>query len=203
MAYKVFTAGSLATAADVNTYLMKQSVMVFADATARNAALTSPTEGMLTYQEATDSLTLYNGSVWVPFDTTWTTYTPTLAGVNLGSGSTLSAAYAVIGKTVIVQFYFALGSTTTITGDISFSLPINHANSNRSASVGTCVVTDATPATRYPGTVLLSGTPGYAFIRVGNASGTYLTQVACSSSVPIAVWAIGDSISTTIIYQGV
>lgn len=203
MAYKVFTAGSLATAADVNTYLMKQSVMVFADATARNAALTSPTEGMLTYQEATDSLTLYNGSVWVPFDTTWTTYTPTLAGVNLGSGSTLSAAYAVIGKTVIVQFYFALGSTTTITGDISFSLPINHASSNRSASVGTCVVTDATPATRYPGTVLLSGTPGYAFIRVGNASGTYLTQVACSSSVPIAVWAIGDSISTTIIYQGV
>lgn len=203
MAYKTFTAGTLATASDVNTYLMKQSVMVFADAAARNAALTAPTEGMLTYQESNDHLTVYNGSAWIPFDTTWTTYTPTINNVTLGSGSTLSAAYAVIGKTVIVQFYFALGSTTTVNGDINFSLPINQASSNRSASVGTCVVTDASPATRYPGTVLLSGTPGFAFIRVGNAAGTYLTQVACSSSVPIAVWAIGDSISTTIIYQGV
>ena len=203
MAYKVFTAGSLATASDVNTYLMNQSVMVFATSTARDAALTSPTEGMLTYQEGSDHLTVYNGSAWVPFDTTWTTYTPTLNNVTLGSGYTLSAAYAQIGKTVVVQFYFALGATSAITGDINFSLPVNQASSNRSASVGTCVVTDASPATRYPGTVLLSGTPGYAFIRVGNASGTYLTQVACSSSIPIATWATNDSISTTIIYQGV
>lgn len=203
MAYKTFTAGSLATASDINTYLMNQSVMVFANSTARDAALTSPTEGMVTYQEGSDHLTVYNGSAWIPFDTTWTTYTPTLNNVTLGSGYTLSAAYAQIGKTVVVQFYFALGSTSAITGDINFSLPINQASSNRSASVGTCVVTDASPATRYPGTVLLSGTPGYAYIRVGNASGTYLTQVACSSSVPIATWAVNDSISTTIIYQGV
>lgn len=201
MAYKTFTAGSLATASDVNTYLMKQSVMVFADATARNAALTSPTEGMLTYQEGSDHLTVYNGSAWIPFDTTWTTYTPTLNNVTLGTGYTLSAAYAQIGKTVVVQFYFALGSTSAITGDMNFSLPVNQASSNRSASVGTCVVTDSSPATRYPGTVLLSGTPGYAFIRVGNAAGTYLTQVAVSSTVPMT-WATADSISTTIIYQG-
>lgn len=202
MAYKTFTAGTLATASDVNTYLMNQSVMVFADATARNAALTSPTEGMLTYQEGSDHLTVYNGSAWIPFDTTWTTYTPTLNNVTLGSGYTLSAAYAQIGKTVVVQFYFALGATSAITGDVNFSLPINQASSNRSASVGTCVVTDSSPATRYPGTVLLSGTPGYAFIRVGNAAGTYLTQVAVSSTVPMT-WATADSISTTIIYQGV
>jgi len=203
MPRKTFTAGTLATASDVNTYLMNQSVMTFASPAARNTAIPSPTEGMLTYQESNDHLTVYNGTDWIPFDTTWTTYTPTLSNVTLGSGYTLSATYAQIGKTVIVQFYFALGATSAITGDVSFSLPINQASSNRSASVGTCVVTDSSPATRYPGTVLLSGTPGYAFIRVGNASGTYLTQVACSSSIPIAVWATNDSISTTIIYQGV
>lgn len=201
MAYKTFTAGTLATASDVNTYLMKQSVMVFADAAARNAALTAPTEGMVTYQEGSDHLTVYNGSAWIPFDTTWTTYTPTLSNVTLGSGYTLSAAYAQIGKTVVVQFYFALGATSAITGDVSFSLPTNHASSNRSASVGTCVITDASPATRYSGAVLLSGTPGYAFFRVINAAGTYATQVALSSSVPIAAWTTADSISTTIIYQ--
>jgi hypothetical protein len=203
MAYKTFTAGTLATASDVNTYLMKQSVMVFTNTTARDAALTSPTDGMLTFQTADDSFTIRDNGSWVNIDVAWKTYTPTINNVTLGSGYSLSAAYAQIGKTVIVQFYFALGSTSAITGDINFSLPINQASSNRSASVGTCVVTDASPATRYPGTVLLSGTPGFAFIRVGNASGTYLTQVACSSSIPIAVWAVNDSISTTIIYQGV
>ena len=202
MAFKTFTAATLATASDVNTYLMKQSVMVFADAAARNAALTA-TEGMVCYLESNNHLTVYTGSDWVPFDTGWQTYTPTIAGVTLGSGYTLSAAYVTIGKTVIVQFYFALGATSAITGDVSFSLPINHASSNRSGQAGTCVIVDASPATRYPGTVLLSGTPGYAFLRVGNAAGTYLTQVALSSSVPIAVWATADSMSATVVYQGV
>lgn len=203
MPRKTFTAGTLATASDVNTYLMDQSVMTFATASARNTAIPTPVEGMVTYQASNDHLTVYTGADWIPFDTTWNTYTPTINNVTLGSGSTISAAYAVIGKTVILQFYFALGSTTTINGDINFSLPINQASSNRSGQVGTCVVLDASPATRYPGTVLLSGTPGNAFIRVGNAAGTYLTQVACSSSVPIAVWAVNDSISATIVYQGV
>lgn len=203
MPRKTFVAGTLATASDVNTYLMDQSVMVFASAAARNTAIPTPTEGMFTYQTGSDHFTVYNGTEWVPYDTTWTTYTPTLAGVTLGTGYTLSAAYASIGKTVIVQFYFALGATSAITGDVSFSLPINHASSNRSGQAGTCAITDASPATRYPGSILLSGTPGYAFFRVGNASGTYLTQVALSSSIPIAVWAVNDSLAATVVYQGV
>jgi hypothetical protein len=203
MPIKTFVAGTLATASDVNTYLMNQSVMTFATAVARNAAIPTPTEGMVTYQSSNDHLTIYTGADWIPFDTTWNTYTPTLANVTLGSGYTLSAAYAQLGKTVVVNFYFALGATSAITGDVSFSLPINQSSSNRSGSAGTCAVTDASPGTRYPGTVLLSGTPGYAFIRIGNAAGTYLTQVAMSSSVPIAVWAVNDSISATIVYQGV
>lgn len=203
MPRKTFVAGTLATASDVNTYLMDQSVMTFATPAARNTAIPTPTEGMVTFQASNDHLTIYNGTDWIPYDTTWTTYTPTINNVTLGSGSTTSAAYAQIGKTVIVQFYFALGSTTTINGDINFSLPINQASSNRSGQAGTCVVLDSSAGTRYPGTVLLSGTPGNAFIRVGNAAGTYLTQVACSSSVPIAAWAISDSIAATIVYQGV
>ena len=203
MPRKTFVAGTLATASDVNTYLMDQSVMVFASASARNIAIPTPTEGMFTYQTASDHFTVYNGTDWIPYDTTWTTYTPTLAGVTLGTGYTLSAAYASIGKTVIVQFYFALGATSAITGDVSFSLPINHASSNRSGQAGTCAITDASPATRYPGSILLSGTPGYAFFRVGNASGTYLTQVALSSSIPIAVWAVNDTLAATVVYQGV
>jgi len=202
MPRKTFVAGTLATASDINTYLMNQSVMTFATPTARNTAIPSPIEGMLTYQENNNHLTVWNGTDWIQFDTNWNTYTPTINNVTLGSGSTVSAAYSVLGKAVIVQFYFALGSTTTIDGDINFSLPISHASSNRSGQAGTCVVLDSSAGTRFPGTVLLSGTPGNAFIRVGNAAGTYVTQVACSSSAPMT-WAINDSIAATIVYQGV
>ena len=37
--YKLFNTGDVLTAAQVNTYLQQQTVMVFADATARTAAL--------------------------------------------------------------------------------------------------------------------------------------------------------------------
>jgi len=62
---KVFEANEVLTAADVNGYLMDQTVMVFDDATARDAAITAPTEGMLSYQKDTDAITKYTGSGWI------------------------------------------------------------------------------------------------------------------------------------------
>jgi hypothetical protein len=74
MAYKVFANGFALNASELNTYLMNQSVMVFADSSARSTALTSPTEGMVTYLENTNALEFYNGTVWgaVGADTTLT-----------------------------------------------------------------------------------------------------------------------------------
>jgi hypothetical protein len=65
MAYKVFANGFALNASELNTYLMNQSVMVFADSTARAAALTV-TEGMVTYLEDTNAVEVYNGTAWVP-----------------------------------------------------------------------------------------------------------------------------------------
>jgi hypothetical protein len=64
MAYKVFSNGDALTGGELNTYLMNQSVMVFASATARTAALPSPSEGMVTYLEDTNTLYLWNGATW-------------------------------------------------------------------------------------------------------------------------------------------
>jgi hypothetical protein len=64
MAYKVFSNGDALTGSELNTYLMNQSVMVFASATARTAALPSPTEGMVTYLEDTNVLYLWTGATW-------------------------------------------------------------------------------------------------------------------------------------------
>ncbi len=66
---KVWVAGEILAAADVNSYLMDQSVMVFADATAREDEIASPAEGMFAYLTGSNALTLYNGSAWVGADT--------------------------------------------------------------------------------------------------------------------------------------
>jgi formylmethanofuran dehydrogenase subunit A len=64
MAYKVFSNGSTLPASDLNDFLMRQSVIVFSSSTARASAITSPTEGMLTYLEDTNRFQYYNGTAW-------------------------------------------------------------------------------------------------------------------------------------------
>jgi hypothetical protein len=63
---KVFTAGEVLQAADVNDYLMDQSVMVFAGTAARGSAIPSPSEGMVTYRSDDDVVEVFDGSVFAP-----------------------------------------------------------------------------------------------------------------------------------------
>jgi hypothetical protein len=63
--YKLFNTGDVLTAAQVNTYLMQQSVMVFANSTARTTALSGVlAEGMLSYLLDTNAVEKYDGSSW-------------------------------------------------------------------------------------------------------------------------------------------
>jgi hypothetical protein len=61
---KTFVAGEILTALDVNTNLMDQAVMTFADATERDAEIPSPLQGMVTYLKDTDRLEKYTTD-WV------------------------------------------------------------------------------------------------------------------------------------------
>jgi hypothetical protein len=65
MAYKVFTNGSVLNASEINENLMNQMVMVFTNSTARAAAITSPTAGMLTYLTDTNIFEYFNGTAFV------------------------------------------------------------------------------------------------------------------------------------------
>jgi hypothetical protein len=62
---KTFVTNTVLTAADVQDYLMDQSVMVFSNSTTRGSAIPTPTEGMVTYLTGTDSLEAYNGANWL------------------------------------------------------------------------------------------------------------------------------------------
>ena len=64
MPRKVFVAGEILTAADVNTNLMDQAVMSFSGTAARGSAIPTPTEGMAAYLNDSNILSLYDGSTW-------------------------------------------------------------------------------------------------------------------------------------------
>lgn len=64
MPRKVFTAGEVLAASDVNNFLMDQTVMVFAGTAARGSAIPSPSEGMYAHLSDTDELTYYDGTDW-------------------------------------------------------------------------------------------------------------------------------------------
>jgi len=97
--FKTFATGDILTAADTNGYLMSQTVMVFADSSARSTAITSPQQGMVTFLKGTNSTEYYNGSAWVAISASASSF----SGVSL----TKSAAQSISNAT-----------TTTITWDV-------------------------------------------------------------------------------------
>ena len=69
--FKDFAVGEVLTATDVDTYLMQQSVMRFADSAARGSALGTATgtavplaEGMVSYLDDVNTVQVYTGTGW-------------------------------------------------------------------------------------------------------------------------------------------
>jgi len=63
---KVFTAGEVLTAANVQGYLQDQVVQVYDDATDRSTVLgTAVSEGMVTFLKDVNTVQVYDGSQWV------------------------------------------------------------------------------------------------------------------------------------------
>lgn len=103
--YKLFNTGDVLTAAQVNTYLQEQVVMVFANASARTTALSSVlSEGMVSYLKDTDALEIYNGSTWVA----------SAAGDITNVGVTAPITGGGASGSVTIGFDYAAGSKLTI-----------------------------------------------------------------------------------------
>jgi len=64
MTYKIFANGNPLQASEINLNLMQQAIAVFADATAREAAIATPVNGQFAYLTGTSNLTKYNGAAW-------------------------------------------------------------------------------------------------------------------------------------------
>lgn len=106
--YKLFQTGDVLTAAQVNTYLNEQTVMVFASAAARTSALTSVlAEGMVSYLQDTNAVEVYDGSAWVSIGASGD-----ITGVTAGTG--ISGG----GTSGTVTITNDMATTITAAGDI-------------------------------------------------------------------------------------
>jgi hypothetical protein len=65
--FKVWTTGDLVNASDFNSYLQEQVIMRFANATARDSAVSSAEEGMFCFLQDSNTLQFYDGSSWTSF----------------------------------------------------------------------------------------------------------------------------------------
>jgi len=65
--FKVWTTGDLVNASDFNSYLQEQVIGRFANASARDSAISSPEEGMFAFLLDTNVLTFYDSSSWQSF----------------------------------------------------------------------------------------------------------------------------------------
>ena len=127
MPFLKFTAGQVLTASQVNTYLMNQSVMVFADASARTTALTGEVaEGMVSLLLDTGTLWKYDGTQWVGISTSTineqagTTYT--LVATDAGNTIRTTSSSAV---TLTVANVLNIGDRVEVvqsgTGQVTFT----------------------------------------------------------------------------------
>jgi hypothetical protein len=120
MPFKDFSAGDILTAADVDNFLMRQTVMVFADSTARASALGTAilTEGMVTYLTNFNVLEVYDGANFVGVNertitnTTAAAYTATLANAN-----GLIVANSTAAQTITVPDVFDIGQAFEVIRD--------------------------------------------------------------------------------------
>lgn len=188
--YKDFVAGTVLAAADLEDYCELQSVMRFADATARDTALSAvKTEGMCAYVLDTNSLTVYSGTTWStvgPVHGGWLTYTPTFTGFTAGSATTV-AEYCRVGRLVFFKVQVTLNASTVST-PVTISLPVT----GTELLSFSCAYTDASAGFDYIGVAKMTSTTVVTLKAIDTAhlSG-YAKDVDVTATVPVT-WANSD-----------
>jgi len=179
MSRKVFEAFTRLDASDVNTYLMDQSVMSFAGTAARGSAIATPVEGMTTYLEDSNVLSVYDGSNYKV--------------IGVGGG-----ILQIVSTTKTDTFTTTSTSLTDITG-LSASITPKFSTSKILASLNIGMVDITTNGSQF---IYGDVTRGGTAIGIGDASGSRArvgwATLPNSASRPRPVsWSFLDSPSTT------
>ena len=135
----------------------------------------------------------------------YVSYTPTITGLTLGDGI-LTAEYAQQGQQTDVNIKIQFGSTTTVSGPVIFSLPVQ-ANFTGGLVVGTAIngissFVDNTTSNILFGIVTYS-TVTDVEAKILYLSGNYQLSQSLSSTIPFGSWAINDELFLSFSYHSV
>jgi hypothetical protein len=211
--YKLFATGDVLTAAQVNTYLMQQTTMVFASSAARTTALSGVVaEGMLSYLTDTNALQYYDGSAWQdvsnPGDITGVTAGTGLSGGGTSGSVTLSINTAVTAdlttsqtltnKTLTAPVISTISNTGTLTLPTSTDTIVGRATTD--TLTNKVLLTPEERAT--VSATAATGTVNFDLVTQGvlyyttNASANFTLNFRGNSGTTLnSILAVGDSVS--------
>lgn len=155
---KTFTAGEVLTAADVNGYLMEQSVMVFGGTASRASAIPTPSTGMVSFLTDTDITEAYDGQTWNPID----------SFINVRAAGTAAYTLASGDQGDLLQLNGTF--TVTVPADSTFNFPVGTQINILNIGSGTITTAGAVGVT-------LNGTPGLK-LRAQWSSATLIKRAA-------------------------
>ena len=172
-----------------NTYIYPYSQIAATDSIAligRFAATLSAGPG---YTWSVPSYTSSNLIQRPVYETRPLSYTPQIGDGSLGNGS-ITGTYQIMGTRVRVRGKFTLGSTSTVTGNLNFSKPIQTAS--ESTDIGAALAWDNSATVRYISfTTLVAGN---IYPHTGTGSYGYY-----STTAPMT-WATSDTATYDITY---
>jgi hypothetical protein len=222
--YKLFATGDVLTAAQVNTFLMQQTVMVFASSAARTTALSGVlAEGMVSYLQDTNSLEVYDGSGWVGATGDITALTAG-TGISISSATgpiptvaidstvaTLTGSQTLTNKTLTAPVISTIANTGTLTLPTSTDTLVGRATTDTLTNktlTGSILVgpeeRTTVAATAATGTIAYDAITQGVLYFTSNASANWTLNIRGNSGTTLnSILAVGDAITVThLVTQG-
>jgi hypothetical protein len=180
--YKNWAAGNVLTAADLEEYTVLQSAMRFANAAARDTALSAVlTEGLIAYLLDTNTYTIYTGSAWStigPVHGALTSWTPTVTQTGSVTVTNSYSRYKRNGRHI--EGWFSLDVTGSGSGGVAFTIgAIPATAASTSPLIGRMRYYDLSATQTYDGWLYLASTTTFGgTVAVGStiASGVNLAN---------------------------